>query len=120
MSRGFVLQSLVNDFIPSEERTLTSLLEIIGDVEYPIFVTFHKPREAGDTGNATEAQSPGEGSLKLTEIDEMSSSEFDLLSSAERESYRDKVLRVRSEEASRRRLQYRQRISELRKQVTAN
>ena len=43
---GFVLQTLSNDFVKNKVTMLLILLEIIEDIEFAMFVTFHNSIKA--------------------------------------------------------------------------
>ena len=122
LSEGFVVQTLKNDFISNETTTLTSLLRILGKVEYPIFVTFHNSIDSSDTlvDNRSHEIITDESAKKIIEMDEMSLSEFDILSEEDKDLYREKILVPRSQESLRRRIAFQQRITELRNKTSGS
>lgn len=118
--QGFVVQTLRNHFILNEIESLIALLQFIGDVDNPIFVTFNKFFDSYESENSVapndRAESMDEICKRLLDIDQMSVSEFDNLSDSEKQLYREKIVRVRSKSALNVRAQFLERLSEMRKE----
>ncbi|XP_072764383.1 hydrocephalus-inducing protein homolog [Anoplolepis gracilipes] len=115
---GFILQTLNNIFFESDVVTLIVLLNVVGHVEYILFVTFlnsmdnyiRKMEELRELKAQRLAETTAK---KIQEIDEMSLSEYELLAEDEKKFYLESTLSRKKQEALQRRMQFVQRITEL-------
>ncbi|XP_039306782.1 hydrocephalus-inducing protein homolog [Solenopsis invicta] len=116
---GFVLQTLNNVFFKNEITTLLTLLNIIGHVEYSLFVTFLNSmdtytRKMEELRKLEAQRLAEEVAKKIQEIDEMSLSEYELLPDEDKKFYLELTLPIKKQEALQRRTKYLQQITELR------
>ncbi|XP_019884344.2 hydrocephalus-inducing protein homolog [Camponotus floridanus] len=117
---GFILQTLNNIFFGSDVITLIALLNIVGYVEYLLFVTFLNSmdnyiQKIEELQELKAQKLVEEIAKKIQEIDEMSLSEYELLAEDEKKFYLESILPRKKQEALQRRMQFIQRITELRK-----
>ncbi|XP_048264436.1 LOW QUALITY PROTEIN: hydrocephalus-inducing protein [Bombus terrestris] len=129
--RGFVVQSLECNFLRNNTlEALLSLLRIVGNIEYLLFVTFLNSMACYDTrieqlqkeielptAQKTElfifaAMKATDPNQKIQDIDEMSSSEYDQLPDEDKKMYLDAILPLKRAEASRRRARFIERMME--------
>ncbi|KAL6429111.1 hypothetical protein ACFW04_008116 [Cataglyphis niger] len=117
---GFVLQTLNNIFFESDVMTLIVLLNIVGHIEYLLFVTFMNSidkyiRKIEELRELKAQKLADEIAKKIQEIDEMSLSEYELLAEDEKEFYLELTLPKKKQEALQRQMQFIQRMTELKK-----
>ncbi|KAI4504415.1 hypothetical protein M0802_000886 [Mischocyttarus mexicanus] len=118
--RGFVLQTLQNIFIRDEIKTLNILLDIIGHIEFFLFITFHNSVDICnlkiDELKRLKTEKIAENtSKKIQEIDEMSLSDYDQISDEDKNIYLQAVLPIKRQEAYLRRAQLSQKLEELKR-----
>ncbi|KAK0159232.1 hypothetical protein PV328_010140 [Microctonus aethiopoides] len=109
--KGFVLQTLNNNFIKNNVTTLASIFRIVGREDFMAFVTFHNSldlykQKYTETQNEIIIKQKEELAIKLEMIDEMSSSDFELLPDDEKCLFIEKVLRPRIHKAQERRMKF--------------
>ncbi|XP_011690792.1 PREDICTED: hydrocephalus-inducing protein-like [Wasmannia auropunctata] len=117
---GFVLQTLNNVFFKSDVTTLLVLLNIIGHVEYSLFITFLNSmdtytRKIEELRKLEAKKLEEEVAKKIQEIDEMSLSEYELLPEDDKKFYLELTLPIKKQEVLQRQTQFLQKITELRK-----
>ncbi|KAL6255305.1 hypothetical protein P5V15_013645 [Pogonomyrmex californicus] len=115
---GFVLQTLNNIFFKSCITTLLKLLDIIGYVEYSLFVTFMNSmdiytRKMKKLQDLKTRKLADEVAKKIQEIDEMSLSEYELLAEDDKEFYLEATLPIKKQEALQRKMQFIQQMTAL-------
>ncbi|XP_043487241.1 hydrocephalus-inducing protein-like [Polistes fuscatus] len=118
--RGFVVQTLRNVFIPDEIKTLNILLDIIGRIEFYLFVTFYNSVNICnlkiDELKRLKSEKIAENTAKkIQEIDEMSLSDYDEISEEDKNIYLQAVLPIKRQEAYLRRAQLSQKLDELKR-----
>ncbi|KAK0162784.1 hypothetical protein PV327_006530 [Microctonus hyperodae] len=109
--KGFVLQTLNNNFIKNDITTFSSIFRIIDRADFMAFVTFHNSldlykQKYTETQNKIILKQEEELAMKLELMDEMSSSDFELLPDNEKCLFIEKVLRPRIHEAQERRTKF--------------
>ncbi|XP_076221868.1 hydrocephalus-inducing protein homolog [Nomia melanderi] len=114
--RGFVLQSLENNLLCNNAvETLLAVLRIAGHAEYFLFVTFlnsitnYNCKVDQLREEYERAADPGK---RIRDIDEMSLSEYELLTDGDKKMYLEAILPVKRERASLRRAQFAERMTE--------
>ncbi|XP_014477569.1 PREDICTED: hydrocephalus-inducing protein homolog [Dinoponera quadriceps] len=118
--KGFVLQTLNNVFIRNEITTLLVLLDIVGHLEYSLFVTFINSmdkyiRKMNELRELEARRLMEETNKRIQEIDEMWLSEYELLAEDEKKFYLESTLPIKKQETLQRRIQFLQQMTELRK-----
>lgn len=109
--KGFVLQTLNNNFIKNNVTTLASIFRIVDRGNFMAFVTFHNSldlykQKYTEIQNEIIMKQEEELAMKLEMMDEMSSSDFELLPDDEKCLFIEKVLRPRIHEAQERRTKF--------------
>ncbi|XP_017761798.1 PREDICTED: LOW QUALITY PROTEIN: hydrocephalus-inducing protein-like [Eufriesea mexicana] len=106
LKRGFVVQSLDSNFLRNNApRALLSLLQILGNIEYLLFVTFLNSMTCYDSKvrqlQREIEEKASDYCQRIQDIDQMSSSEYDQLPDEDKEMYLHAILPIKREEASR-------------------
>ncbi|XP_066585112.1 hydrocephalus-inducing protein homolog [Prorops nasuta] len=119
-NKGFVLQSLKNKFVKDELTMLLMLLQIMGHVEYSLFINFFN-----DISNCINREKElkllddkkSEDALaeKIKGIDEMSLNDYENLDEKDRRIYLDAILPERRKDALERQMRFYHRVANVKK-----
>ncbi|KAG7200298.1 hypothetical protein KM043_017763 [Ampulex compressa] len=116
-SSGFVVQNLKNLFIGDIVASFLFLLRIVGYVEYFLLVTFLNSteicnRKIEELQELNATKRTAENIERIQDIENMSLSDYDLLSQEDKRSYLEAILPIRKKEALHRRMQFNRRMAE--------